>query len=57
MQRCKYKYGKGRFLQKCGQYEQVGKASIKLNQQDFLEGDGAREKHKKEIHLEGVRHV
>ena len=29
----------------------------KLNQQDFVEGDGAREKHKKEIHLEGARQV
>ena len=57
MQRCKNIYGKGRFLQKCGQYEQVGKVSMDLNQQEFLEGDGAREKNQKEIHLEGARQV
>ena len=57
MQICKNIYGKGRFLQKCGQYEQVGKASMDLNQQDFLEGDRAKERHKKEIHLEGVRQM
>ena len=34
-----------------------GKRQWKLNQQDFLEGEGAREKHKKEIHLDGVRQV
>ena len=53
-------YGKGKFLQKCDQYEQVGKTRFgqqKLNQQDFLEGDGAGEKHKREIHLEGATQV
>ena len=34
-----------------------GKRQLKMNQQDFLEVDGAREKHKKEIHLDGVRQV
>ena len=57
MQRCKNIYGKGRFLQKCVNMNMWGKRQWKTNQQDFLEGDGAREKHKKEIHLDGVRQV